>query len=291
MVSFKKNATVGIILILLGVGAIHVIESYNLVPLQYRVYLHVAATILLSIIVVELIGQGIRHAGTKVFAEEGNMLADLFRLVCYSIVLILVLYEFKINVTGLLVGAGFLGIVIGLAAQNTLGNILSGLEIIVAKPFKIGERITISTWQYGNMPPSYPHDILVPGFSGVVEKVGIVYSSLISEDNTRTYIPNGILIQAVVLNHNRSKEINFRQRVELTTSKDFSEFKKLLLASIKSSYKSKAGMVKNLRIEIDDINNGYYGVGLYGRSKTEEISEAEEMLKEASIIAINKMGK
>ena len=79
--------------------------------------------------------------------QEAGTISMLFSIVSYTIVAIIALYLVHVNVTGLLVSAGFLGIVLGLAAQSTLGNIFSGISMIIAKPFEPGDYITVQTWQ------------------------------------------------------------------------------------------------------------------------------------------------
>jgi len=286
---FKRNLAIGIIAIIIGVLLSEAVDALHVVPPQYLQYMHIALIVIFGIIVIEIVAHGIRIAGKHFIAEEGNMIADLFRVVAYSVIAISVLYAFKINVTGLLIGAGFLGIVVGLAAQNTLGNILAGLEIIAARPFRLGERVTITTWQYSNMPPTFPHELIIPGFTGVVEKIGVVYSYLLSEDGSKVYIPNSILLQAAILNHNRSEYVAFKQRVELPIAKDFASFKKAFMKEFASHAGKGKAAVRNLSIGIADINNGYYGVNISAEAGTTSLDHSKEMVKEAALSAIEKM--
>ena len=78
--------------------------------------------------------------------QEAGTISVLFSIVSYTLVVIVALYLVHVNVTGLLISAGFLGIVLGLAAQSTLGNIFSGIAMIIAKPFEPGDYITVQTW-------------------------------------------------------------------------------------------------------------------------------------------------
>jgi len=50
---------------------------------------------------------------------------------------------FTDNVGGLLVGAGFLGIVVGMAARQTLGAILAGFVLMFSRPFEVGDWVEI----------------------------------------------------------------------------------------------------------------------------------------------------
>ena len=57
--------------------------------------------------------------------------------------LIAIFNMFGYDVTVLLAGVGFLGIVIGFAAQSTLANFFAGLQMLVDRPFKIGDLLEI----------------------------------------------------------------------------------------------------------------------------------------------------
>ncbi len=283
MNKFKRNLAAGIAILVFGVVLVHALLAYRVVPDSYVMYFNVAFTVVFSIIIVELISRGMLLISSKTLKEEGSALADLFRVVAYAIVAITVLYELKVNVTGLLVGAGFLGIVLGLAAQNTLGNILAGFEIMATKPFKIGDTVKVSTWQYGNIASTWPHGLIVPGFEGKVEKVGLVYASLLGPDNIRTYIPNGILIQALVINYERSETMHMEQRVELLLAKSFDDFRSKMYKSVKSLPQSVRRHISSFDIEITDINSTFYGVSLKAEVPVKQYREISKIIREKSL--------
>lgn len=59
----------------------------------------------------------------------------------FIIVLIVMRFEFGFNLTGLLTSSAILSVVIGLALQDTLSNIISGIVLHIEKPFRIGDWI------------------------------------------------------------------------------------------------------------------------------------------------------
>ena len=68
------------------------------------------------------------------------------RFVLYTgivIIILLVLDQLQIKITALLGAAGVLGIVLGIASQASIGNIVSGLFIISEKTFEIGDLIRV----------------------------------------------------------------------------------------------------------------------------------------------------
>lgn len=81
--------------------------------------------------------------------------------------------------TGLLASSGIAGIVIGLAAQQTLGNVFSGISISAAKPFEVGEFIEILN--------------VTPPVMGVVKDIGLRHTTILDASNKSIVIPNSII--------------------------------------------------------------------------------------------------
>src|SRR5690606_28793812 len=57
---------------------------------------------------------------------------------------VMVLDQFAVNVTALLAGLSIAGIAVGFAARDTLENFISGITILLDRPFRIGDNIEIS---------------------------------------------------------------------------------------------------------------------------------------------------
>lgn len=83
----------------------------------------------------------------------------------------------------LLAGAGIFAVAIGFASQKAFSNIISGLFIVIFKPFRVNDRLTI-----GN-------DI-----AGVVEDITLRHTVLRSYENHRVVIPNALISDKVVVN-------------------------------------------------------------------------------------------
>ena len=102
-----------------------------------------------------------------------------------SIILISVLVEMGINLTGVLATAGVAGLAIGFAAQTSLSNLISGLFLIGEKPFQIGDLVRVN-------------DIL-----GVVESIDLLSIKIRTLDNLFVRIPNEAMLKDPVTNVTR----------------------------------------------------------------------------------------
>lgn len=104
------------------------------------------------------------------------------------------------------------GLAIGLAVKDNLANFAGGVMILLNKPFRGGDFI-----KAGDM-------------EGVVQNIGVLYTTLRTYDNKTIFIPNGPLSTGNIINFNT---IDGLRRVDLTVSVDYGsdveEVKQLLL--------------------------------------------------------------
>ncbi len=76
----------------------------------------------------------------RVDVSNAGTMGFLIRLVLLGLTLLIALRIAGLEARSLALGGAFTAVILGLAAQNTLGNVLSGLLLISARPFKVGER-------------------------------------------------------------------------------------------------------------------------------------------------------
>lgn len=88
--------------------------------------------------------------------------------------------------TALLAGAGVASIVLGLAAQSTLGNLISGMTLLLYRPFQVGDRVQVAA----------PTGLE----TGVVEVITLGYTILRTGDNRRIVVPNSAMANQVTVN-------------------------------------------------------------------------------------------
>jgi small conductance mechanosensitive channel len=87
---------------------------------------------------------------------------------------------------GSLAGASVVSIVLGLAAQNTLGNVVAGMALLLYRPFRIGDRLQVTA---------------ATGIeTGTVESMSLGYTVLKTFDNRRIVLPNSGIANQVTVN-------------------------------------------------------------------------------------------
>jgi small-conductance mechanosensitive channel len=91
-----------------------------------------------------------------------------------------------------LLSVGVVSIVVGMAAQNTLGNLIAGVSLVLYRPFRLGDQLQVSA----------------PGGleTGIVENVSLGYTILRTGDERRLVIPNNLMASQTVINLSMTKQ-------------------------------------------------------------------------------------
>ena len=110
------------------------------------------------------------------------------RLILWVIVLLLVLDNLGVNITGLVAGLGIGGIAVALALQNILGDLFASLSIVLDKPFVIGDFVVVDT------------------LSGTVEHIGLKTTRIRSLSGEQLIFSNNDLLKSRIRNYKRMSE-------------------------------------------------------------------------------------
>ena len=122
----------------------------------------------------------------------------LARGLVWTLVLLLTLDNFGVDITALVAGLGIGGIAIALAVQNVLGDLLASLSITLDKPFVVGDFLTIGD------------------FVGTVEHIGIKSTRLRSLSGEQIVMSNADLLASRLRNYGRMNERRIVFRVGVT---------------------------------------------------------------------------
>src|SRR3954447_20505173 len=129
----------------------------------------------------------------------------LLRLLTIVIATVVALRIAGLQSSTLALGGGFTAVVVGLAAQQVLGNLLAGVVLITNRPFRVGERVRLQAGP------------LAGQVEGIVGQLGLFYTTLVSGAD-RILVPNGVLIQCAVTPLREPERVEFRARFGAETS-------------------------------------------------------------------------
>jgi small-conductance mechanosensitive channel len=154
-------------------------------PLWHRLAV-VGAVLLITAIVARLLDRRIarRHLPPEAVTRYRVLRRGLTTAVVLVGVLsaLLVIPQVRVVAGGILASSAVVGIVIGFASQRTIGNFVAGLLIALSQPVRLGDRV------------------VVDGKAGEVEEIGLTYTFIRTDDDSRLVLPNEKLAADAILN-------------------------------------------------------------------------------------------
>jgi small-conductance mechanosensitive channel len=128
-------------------------------------------------------------AVSQVSRSTKTRLRFLRRLLFFVVLVVLAMIalsqftELRRLATGILASTAVLGLIVGFAAQHTIGNLVAGVQIAVSQPFRIGDRISFEENE------------------GRVTDITLSYTYIDPGDGSHFVIPNQLLVEGIVHNH------------------------------------------------------------------------------------------
>jgi small conductance mechanosensitive channel len=158
----------------------------------------------------------------------------LIRLGTIGLAILIALRVAGLNPSTLAVGGAVTAVVIGLAAQQTLGNVFAGMVLLSARPFRVGERVRL----HGGP--------LAGELEGVVSSLGLLYTTLQSGEDS-IMVPNTTVISVAVIPLREPTAVDLRARLPVDSRP--SEIQRLLQDAV--TVKTRA----EPRIELEEIDD------------------------------------
>ena len=144
---------------------------------ESMIWLPKLAAVILIIVLFFILAKFVKRVIIKISAKLEldphltTFFAQVSRIVFVILGLVTALGTIGINVSALVAGLGLTGFALGFALKDTISNILSGVLILLYRPFLVGDKIKVA------------------GFEGKVTSVDLRYTKLDSEEGT-VLIPN-----------------------------------------------------------------------------------------------------
>ncbi len=158
-------------------------------------------------------GRVAERTGTNLDKQIMPLLEKLVSIFLAGTALIITLKHFNYDILSIVTALGIGSLAIGLAAKDTLANMISGFTLMIDRPFRIGDRIQLTTGQWGD-----------------VVDIGLRSTKIKTADNTLLIIPNSELCNTNLINHALPDiRIKGRINVGVTYGSDVSAVKRLLV--------------------------------------------------------------
>jgi len=156
---------------------------------------------------------------TKMEKVTQGFFLSVIKFVLYMILIVMILGQLGVEITGIVTALAAAGLAIGLALQNSLSNVASGIILLITHPFKEGDYVDVN------------------GTEGQVHNIKILTTALITTDNKLVVLPNSTVANNAIINYSnrKTRRVEFNFTVDYNTDTDF--VKKIILDVMKSNGK------------------------------------------------------
>ncbi len=164
-------------------------------------------------VLMKLVNKALKRSNT----DEGvsGFMGTLVKTAGYAVLIVIIAGIIGIDTSSLVAVVGSAGLAIGLALQGSLSNLAGGVLILINKPFKVGDYIVAGTNE------------------GVVSKIDIFYTHIVTADNKAIVLPNGTLSNMNVVNSTREVTRRLDLIIPVDYNSDIDHVKETLMGVCK----------------------------------------------------------
>jgi small-conductance mechanosensitive channel len=170
----------------------------------YETPVQVATTVVLIVLGWQIARDVGRALGPTLFRRldpgTAGTVGFLIRLVFVGLAIIVALRIAGLDPRTLAVGGAFTAVIVGLAAQQTLGNLIAGTVLLSARPFRVGERVRL---QGGG---------IAGQIEGIVSSLGLLYTTF-AQGADQVMVPNSVVLNVAIVPLREPDGVDLRARL------------------------------------------------------------------------------
>jgi small-conductance mechanosensitive channel len=176
----------GIVLLSVPVALGYLSSALSVKLEIYTPYINAVVVVILGYLIVSSLSSVVYDLGyERMGRANANFLKLVVKIAGIAVILVTLTSVFNISPAAALTAGSFAGLVVGFATQQVLSQAVAGVFLLLVRPFRPGDFLTIT------------------GQSGNVVEIGILYTILQIEDGKNfILIPNGSIISAVLIRRN-----------------------------------------------------------------------------------------
>ena len=158
-------------------------------------------------------GQDKLLARSKIDRSLHGITRSFTKILLLFITVMVVAGSLGVDVSSLLAVLGVAGLAVSLALQDSLSNLASGINILLTKPFVVGDYVTAGS------------------YSGTVQEIRIGYTKLVTPENQVIMIPNRTVTASVITNYSTEE----KRRLDLTVTASYDAPTELVLEALREA--------------------------------------------------------
>lgn len=189
----------------------------------------------------------------------GNVLMVIFVLIGFFFLL----NELNLNrvMTGLLAGAGFISIIIGIAFKDIGENFLSGIILAFSRPFAIGDLLQVEN------------------ITGRVLQLNLRNTHLRTIEGRDVFVPNSMLVNRILVNYTRDGLMRHDFVLGIDNAEDISRATQIALATVGEITQVQQGGILKPTVLIDEFSSSTINLRIFIWTDVREIEQATPAIK------------
>lgn len=168
--------------------------------------------LIVGIIIIKLLNKVLKKVFLKSVVDNSitTFLISVLNIILYIILIYIVFMLIGISTTGFVATISACALAVGLALQETLANLASGLLIVLTKPFIQGDLVEVGV------------------VTGKIRQIRLINTSLVTLDNKMVTIPNSKFINGEVINYTKRKNRRIELIVPVAYGSNLEEIKSII---------------------------------------------------------------
>lgn len=178
----------------------------------------IAGTTIIAIVIAKLISTNLKRALTgKVQTRDLEIIIKVLYWAVVVAAIFIVFAQLEIDLSGLLIAGGILGIIIGIASQSVVGNILAGVFLLAERPIAIGDEVRIGETE------------------GYVEDIKILSTIIRTYSGIYTRMPNEQVLTTTLTNYIANPAWRVEYTIRLSQRQDMRRVREIILTALQES--------------------------------------------------------
>jgi small-conductance mechanosensitive channel len=183
---------VGVALIIVGVFAVFTVILYALqnilgFPIPYPSITITLTWALIALIGVWILGHAVQTTLSQLTRPTSAVtVRKIVTVTLVFVIAVATLTRLGVDLSAYLVSLGVTAVVIGFAAQTTIGNLIAGMLVLISKPFRKGDYIRVN--------------ITGGPIEGTIDEISFLRSRVMTNDGVSISVPNTVMLATPISN-------------------------------------------------------------------------------------------
>ena len=143
-----------------------------------------------------------------------GFIRSVIQIILYAILAVIVLSILDVPMDSIVAVIASAGVAVALALKDSLSNLAGGFILLFSKPVKQGDTVQID------------------GTIGKVEQIDILYTKIVTADNTVAFIPNGKVTAAKIINYTEKETRRVELNLGISYESDLETARKIILETV-----------------------------------------------------------